>query len=191
MTASDRIRTFAARIERLDDEIKALNADKKEIYAEMKGEGFDTKAFKAAHRRHLAHAQNPTTAQEGEALTDIYFVALHGSEASESQPAAKFGAANGIPESPTRTRTEETNSAARGPSRQIAGEGSAATSASPAHVNLGSASAFEQAPVVSTPSQPVPQTHETEQAAGFDPPEPAADLSIPDFLRRNKIREVA
>ena len=109
MTATDRIRTFAARIERLDDEIKALNADKKEIYAEMKGEGFDTKAFKAAHRRHMAHAENPTTAQEGEALTDIYFVALQGGEASESQPAAKFGAANGLPDRPSRAPARNTN----------------------------------------------------------------------------------
>lgn len=108
MTTQDRIRSFAARIERLDEEITALNADKKEIYAEMKGEGFDTKAFKAAHRRHLAHAENPTTAQEGEALTDIYFVALQGGEAPKSQPAAKISPANTLPETPTRAPARNT-----------------------------------------------------------------------------------
>ena len=107
MTINARIRSYAARIERLDEEIKARNGDKKEVYAEMKGEGFDTKAFKAAHRRHLAHEQNSVTAQEGEALTDLYFVALQSAGGSESPPAAKFGAANGLPEKPSRARARE------------------------------------------------------------------------------------
>jgi uncharacterized protein (UPF0335 family) len=37
--AGDRLRSFVERIERLEEEIKALSDDKKDIYAEAKGEG--------------------------------------------------------------------------------------------------------------------------------------------------------
>lgn len=36
MSTQEQIRSFAARIERLDEEIKSLNSDKKEVYSEMK-----------------------------------------------------------------------------------------------------------------------------------------------------------
>ena len=42
----DRICSFVERIERIDEEIKALNEGKKEAYAEAKGEGFDLKVLK-------------------------------------------------------------------------------------------------------------------------------------------------
>jgi hypothetical protein len=37
----DRICAFIERVERIDEEIKALNEGKKEVFAEAKGEGFD------------------------------------------------------------------------------------------------------------------------------------------------------
>ena len=43
----DRICSFVERVERIDEEIKALNEGKKEVYAEAKGEGFDVKVLKA------------------------------------------------------------------------------------------------------------------------------------------------
>ena len=42
--AGDRLRSFVERIERLEEEIKGLTDDKKDIYAEAKGEGFDVKS---------------------------------------------------------------------------------------------------------------------------------------------------
>ena len=42
----DRVCSFVERIERIDEEIKALNEGKKEVFAEAKGEGFDVKALK-------------------------------------------------------------------------------------------------------------------------------------------------
>ena len=39
----DRICSFIERVERIDEEIKALNEGKKEVFAEAKGEGFDVK----------------------------------------------------------------------------------------------------------------------------------------------------
>lgn len=40
------LRAFVERIERLEEEAKAINDDKKEVYAEAKGSGFDTKVLK-------------------------------------------------------------------------------------------------------------------------------------------------
>jgi uncharacterized protein (UPF0335 family) len=40
----DSICSFIERIERIDEEIKALNAGKKEVFSEAKGEGFDVKS---------------------------------------------------------------------------------------------------------------------------------------------------
>ena len=42
----DRICSFIERAEHIDDEIKALNEGKKEVFAEAKGEGFDVKVLK-------------------------------------------------------------------------------------------------------------------------------------------------
>src|SRR4051812_5877178 len=41
--AGDRNRSFVARIEQLDTELQELNEQKKEVFAEAKGEGFDVK----------------------------------------------------------------------------------------------------------------------------------------------------
>ena len=42
----DRICAFIERVERIDEEIKALNDGKKEVFAEAKGEGFDVKVLR-------------------------------------------------------------------------------------------------------------------------------------------------
>ena len=42
----DRICSFIERVERIDEEIKALNEGKKEVFAEAKGEGFDVKVLR-------------------------------------------------------------------------------------------------------------------------------------------------
>src|SRR5215203_7511743 len=39
--AGDRLRSFVERIEHLEEEIKQLTEDKKDIYTEAKGDGFD------------------------------------------------------------------------------------------------------------------------------------------------------
>jgi uncharacterized protein (UPF0335 family) len=41
--AGDQLRAFVERIEHVDEEIKALTQDKKDIYTEAKGQGFDVK----------------------------------------------------------------------------------------------------------------------------------------------------
>jgi uncharacterized protein (UPF0335 family) len=49
--AGDRLRAFVERIERLEEEIKQLSDDKKDVYAEAKGDGFDVKILRALPER--------------------------------------------------------------------------------------------------------------------------------------------
>ena len=44
--AGERLKSFIERIERLDEEKRALAADIKEVYAEAKGAGFDIKTMR-------------------------------------------------------------------------------------------------------------------------------------------------
>lgn len=71
--AARELRQFVERIERLDEEDKALKDDRKEVYAEAKGRGYDTRAIKAivAMRRKPAHER-----QEEQAIIDLYMAAL-------------------------------------------------------------------------------------------------------------------
>ncbi len=68
-----RLRSFIERVERLEEEISGLNDDKKEVYAEAKGQGFDVKTLKKviALRR-----KDPDDRAEEDALLDTYLSAL-------------------------------------------------------------------------------------------------------------------
>jgi len=46
----DKIRAFVERIENLDIELQELNEQKKEVFAEAKGEGFDVKNPQRDHQ---------------------------------------------------------------------------------------------------------------------------------------------
>ncbi len=71
--AGDRLRSFVERIEHLDEEIKGLNEDKKDVFAEAKGEGFDVKVLKEVIRlRKLDRDER----DERESLLDVYMHAL-------------------------------------------------------------------------------------------------------------------
>ena len=66
---AERLRSFVERIERLEEEKAALTADIREVYAEAKGNGFDTKVMRQVIRlRKMETADR----QEQEALLDLY-----------------------------------------------------------------------------------------------------------------------
>lgn len=67
------LRAFVERIERLEQEGKDINADKRDVYAEMKGNGFSPKAVKALVR---LRAMDPEQRQEEQAMLDLYKAAL-------------------------------------------------------------------------------------------------------------------
>src|SRR5271169_37113 len=48
--AGDRLRSFVERIERIDEDLKAMNDEKKDVFAEVKSEGFDVKILKEVIR---------------------------------------------------------------------------------------------------------------------------------------------
>lgn len=71
--AQDQIKAFIERIERLEEEKAALVGDIKEVYAEAKGNGFDTKVLrKIVSIRKQDHAER----MEQESLLELYMTAL-------------------------------------------------------------------------------------------------------------------
>ena len=71
--AQDQIRAFIERIERLETEKSSIAGDIKEVYAEAKGNGFDTKVLrKIIQIRRQDHNQR----MEIEALLELYMTAL-------------------------------------------------------------------------------------------------------------------
>ena len=71
--AAGQLRALIERIERLEEEKKTIGDDIKDIYAEAKGTGFDTKAIRAIvalRRGDIAERE------EAEAILDLYQAAL-------------------------------------------------------------------------------------------------------------------
>lgn len=71
--ARDQLRAFIERIERMEEEKAAIAADIKEIYAEAKGVGLDTKVLRIIVRE---RKQDANERMEQEALLDLYRSAL-------------------------------------------------------------------------------------------------------------------
>jgi uncharacterized protein (UPF0335 family) len=67
--AADRLRSFLDRIERLEEEKAGLTADIREVYAEAKGSGFDTKVMRQIVR---LRKMDSADRQEQEALLEVY-----------------------------------------------------------------------------------------------------------------------
>ncbi len=71
--AAERLRSFLERVERLEEEKAAIAGDIKEVFAEAKGEGYDTKTLRKVIRlRKMDKAKR----EEEEALLDLYLSAL-------------------------------------------------------------------------------------------------------------------
>lgn len=71
--AQDQLRAFIERIERMEEEKAAIAADIKEIYAEAKGNGFDTKVIREIVR---IRRQDANERMEHEAILELYMSAL-------------------------------------------------------------------------------------------------------------------
>jgi len=71
--AADQLKSFIERIERLEEEKAALAGDIKDVFAEAKGSGFDTKVMrKIISIRKKDHAER----QEEDAILELYMQAL-------------------------------------------------------------------------------------------------------------------
>jgi uncharacterized protein (UPF0335 family) len=71
--AAGQLRAFIERVERLEEEKKTISDDIKEVFAEMKGTGFDIKAVRAIIR---LRKKDQAERQEEEAILDLYKAAL-------------------------------------------------------------------------------------------------------------------
>jgi uncharacterized protein (UPF0335 family) len=78
-----KIRAFVERIENIDTEIGELNEQKKEVFAEAKGEGFDVKILKEIIK---LRKQDQEERDERESLLDLYMRAM---EQAGSEKVAK------------------------------------------------------------------------------------------------------
>ena len=73
LVARDQLRSIVERIERLEEEKKAIADDIREVYAEAKANGFDTKVLRQVvtlRKKDLAERQ------EQDAVRDLYLQAL-------------------------------------------------------------------------------------------------------------------
>ena len=71
--AADELKQFVERIERLEEEKAGISGDIKDVFAELKGRGFDSKAVRSILRiRKKDHAER----QEEEAILELYMQAL-------------------------------------------------------------------------------------------------------------------
>lgn len=73
--AQGKLKSLVERIERLEEDKAAVMADLKEVYAEAKGEGFDTKIIRKVIR---LRAQDAAKRSEEEALIELYITAIGG-----------------------------------------------------------------------------------------------------------------
>jgi uncharacterized protein (UPF0335 family) len=71
--SADRLRSLIERIERLEEERKALSSDIKDIFAEAKSAGFDAKVMRQLIR---LRKMEPAEVEEQETLLDVYRRAL-------------------------------------------------------------------------------------------------------------------
>jgi uncharacterized protein (UPF0335 family) len=71
--AGDRLKSFVERIERPEEEKRSLGADIKEVYAEAKGSGFDTKIMRQLIKE---RRMDKDDLDEQQTLLDVYRRAL-------------------------------------------------------------------------------------------------------------------
>jgi uncharacterized protein (UPF0335 family) len=74
-TAQTQLKSIIERIERLEEDKAAVQTDLKEVYAEAKGNGFDTKVLRKVVR---LRKQDKAKRQEEDALLDLYLSAIGG-----------------------------------------------------------------------------------------------------------------
>ncbi len=71
--AAAELRQFVERLERLEEEKKAISDDMRDVFAELKGRGYDVKAVRQILK---IRKQDQAERQEQEAILDVYLEAL-------------------------------------------------------------------------------------------------------------------
>jgi uncharacterized protein (UPF0335 family) len=84
LIARDQLKAFVERIERLEEEKKTISEDIRDVYAEAKGNGYDTKALRKIVALRKKDQQERA---EEEAILELYMQALGMMAESLSKPA--------------------------------------------------------------------------------------------------------
>jgi uncharacterized protein (UPF0335 family) len=71
--AKDQLKAFVERVEKLEEEKKAISDDVRDVYAEAKGNGFDVKALRQIVK---LRKMEPTEREEQDAILETYMHAL-------------------------------------------------------------------------------------------------------------------
>ena len=71
--AKDQLKAFVERVERLEEEKKAIADDVRDVYSEAKANGFDVKALRTIVR---LRKQDPDERREHETILETYLHAL-------------------------------------------------------------------------------------------------------------------
>lgn len=79
-----KIRYFVERIENLDSEMQELSEQKKEVFAEAKGEGFDVKILKEIIK---LRKEDKNERDERESLLDLYMRAMETASPEQAKAA--------------------------------------------------------------------------------------------------------
>ena len=72
--AAQELTQFVERVERLEEEKKAISGDIREVYAEMKGCGFDVRTVREIVK---IRKQDHSERKEMEAILELYMAALN------------------------------------------------------------------------------------------------------------------
>lgn len=73
IVAADRLKSFVERIEKLEEEKKAIGADIRDVYSEAKGTGFDVKILRQVIK---LRKMDSADRDEQDQLLDVYKHAL-------------------------------------------------------------------------------------------------------------------
>jgi uncharacterized protein (UPF0335 family) len=188
--AGSQLRSIVQRVERLRDEIKALNSDVAEVYKEARGNGFDVATLKALVSERAKVEKDPTKFQEFNALLDIYRAAFEGG----TNDATRVHAHEEKPHSAPTADRAATQAGADRASKEAAtgGDVDPTTASSPQHFNSALASPPSEpdsgedrdAPPVRTSPDFIPETTSTPapNTAVLIAQENAGP--VPEFLRR-------
>ncbi len=85
--AKEQLKSIVERIERLDEEGEAISNDKRDIYAESKGQGFDLAALKTVIARRRRRRKDPNKYEETQSIVEAYEAALW--SGTENAPRAR------------------------------------------------------------------------------------------------------
>jgi uncharacterized protein (UPF0335 family) len=79
-----KIRSFVERIENIDSEMQELSEQKKEVFAEAKGDGFDVKVLKEIIK---LRKEDKNERDEREGLLDLYLRAMETASPEQAKAA--------------------------------------------------------------------------------------------------------